>query len=227
MLVVIAAGVVAVAIIPTWRSNERDAFALGRIAVVRAHGSHRAKLPPARPSDNSYSHLRATGGAAKVIAAARHQLGMPYVLGVGPRHRWSLDAVGDGVDPLGFDCSALVAYAVLRGAGIWISGNVAHTDEIWTQGGKLPLTPTTGRTGRVFRGMGSAPPPGGYQPGDILFRREGAGGYWGHVLLVSERGYVIEALPPDVHETKTMTEVLADGAALGWMRVRGLEPSAL
>jgi len=75
--------------------------------------------------------------------------------------------------------------------------------------------------------MGSAPPPGGYQPGDILFRREGAGGYWGHVLLVSERGYVIEALPPDVHETKTMTEVLADGAALGWMRVRGLEPSAL
>lgn len=74
----------------------------------------------------------------------------------------------------------------------------------------------------MVRGNGLTHPPGGFQSGDLLFRRSGAGGWWGHVAIVSEHGYVIEALPHDVHETKTLEEFLVDGEQLGWMRLRAL-----
>lgn len=220
----IAVIVVVSSIVPTWRSNERDVIALARLAVAHIYESHKSVRPPTTDADNPFRDLRATKKQKRVLDAARNQLGVKYVLGAVPRHRWSLNRVGSDYDPLGFDCSTLVAYAYLQGADIWIGGAIAHTDEIWTQNGKFPLTITPAKDSRVTRGTGAKPPSGGYKPGDLLFRREGAGGYWGHVLLVSERGYVIEALPPDVHETKEMTDVLIDGPQLGWMRIKGVTP---
>lgn len=212
--------VAVIAAVPSWRTHERDALALGRMAVERIDDDSRPAKPPKKAVPGEYEDLVAHGREKRVLSAARAQLGTKYVLGVAPRHAWSLDHVGERWNPLGFDCSTLVAYAFVEGAGIWPGGEVAHTDEIWTQGRKLPLDYSSRKTSKILRGSGSAAPPGGYKPGDMLFRRSGAGGWWGHVALVSEHGYVIEALPPDVHETRTIDEFLADGERLGWMRMR-------
>ena len=223
VLVVVATVLIAACLVPTWRSNTRDALAVVQMMVGGIGAHPRSVSVPHRASrDNPYRELRANGKARVVLDAARRQIGTPYALGAAPRHAWSLRAVGDKPDELGLDCSTLVAYAFVHGAGIWPGGRIAHTDEIWTQGGALPLRNTPAETSKIIRGTGATPPPGGYQSGDLLFRREGAGGWWGHVAIVSEHGYVIEALPPDVHEDTEITTFLDEGDALGWLRVKAL-----
>lgn len=176
--------------------------------------------------ESSFSDMKAVGPARRLLSVARRQIGVKYVYGAYPRHRWAVSKLGPKVNRAGFDCSSFVAYAFQEALGEWIGGRVAHTDEIWTQGGTMPLEATPARTGRVIRGTGATPPPEGYRPGDLLFRREGAGGFWGHVAIVGERGLVLESYPPDVHETRSLETFLSDGEKLGWMRVRSLEHAA-
>lgn len=226
VLACLTAAAITVLTVPALRSHAADVAAVARVRLQRGDAPSRSQVAGASagpPTADRYGELRAEGPARRVVQAARSQLGAPYELGARPRHAWSLDAIGDGVDPRGFDCSTLVAFAFLHGAGIWPGGSIAHTDEIWTQDGDLPLTATAGRTQTVIRGTGDRPPPHGYRPGDLLFRRSGAGGWWGHVALVTEHGYVIEALPPDVHETTTVAAFLDEAAPAGWMRIRALD----
>lgn len=172
--------------------------------------------------EGRYDDLRAHGAALRVLRAARKQMNVKYVYGAQPRDPDGLDAIGRRKHRAGFDCSSFVAYAFLAGTGDWISGRVAHTDEIWTQGGELPLTPTPGETSKIIRGTGRKPPPGGYRPGDILEVRGGAGGYWGHVVIVSEGGRVIQSYPPDVYETDSIEKFLTRNNRMGWVRVKAL-----
>lgn len=171
--------------------------------------------------EQPYSHLRARGKAAKVLEAARSQVGVVYAYGAQPRDPVGLDAIGRRKAQGGFDCSSFVAYAFQEGIGEWVSGHIGHTDQIWTQGDRLSLNSTPGETDQVIRGTGARPPRGGYKPGDILLTRWGAGGYWGHVVIVAERGMVIESYPPDVHEAE-IGKFLDEGAKLGWVRVKSL-----
>lgn len=178
---------------------------------------------PTDESASAYASLRARGKAKSVLRAARSQMGIEYVYGAGPRDPDGLARIGLEKHRAGFDCSSFVAYAFQQGAGQWVSGTIAHTDQIWTQGGQLPLTSTPGSTATIIRGTGAKPPRSGYKPGDILLTRWGAGGYWGHVVIVSERGFVIESFPPDVHEDTRIEDFLAEGRKLGWVRVRSLQ----
>ncbi|MBI4898369.1 MAG: C40 family peptidase [Actinobacteria bacterium] len=200
------------------------ALLIGTTAAVTARDRHQPDAPAEKPG--KYDHLRAHGKALAVLRAARSQIGVPYVYGAQPRSPNGLLAVGHHKHRDGFDCSSFVAYAFQVGAGEWISGTIAHTDQIWTQGGLLPLTPTAGETDKIIRGTGRKPPPGGYRPGDILEMREGAGGYWGHVLIVSERGQVIQSYPPDVYETEPIETYLRRNSRMGWVRVKALQDSS-
>lgn len=229
VLVTVALALGIVAAVPGWRGDLKDLIALGEVKARQVgerepsaeEQQRRTSEPPAGP----YDHLRATGKAKRILAVGRGQLGVEYVYGARPRHQWAVARIGRAVNRAGFDCSSFVAYVYQEALGEWIGGRVAHTDEIWTQGGRLPLTTTAGETSAIVRGTGVKAPPGGYRVGDIVFRREGAGGYWGHVAIVSERGLILESYPPDVHETRTLADFLAeDGAKLGWMRVRSLNP---
>lgn len=210
------------------RRRRRQALFIGAFLVLtpaalvattaRENGQWRVPLRPA----GKYDHLVAHGKALRVLRAARRQMGMPYVYGAQPRSPDGLAAIGRHKHRAGFDCSSFVAYAFEVGAGEWISGSVAHTDQIWTQGGELPLTPTPGETAKIIRGTGRKPPPGGYKPGDIIEVRSGSGGYWGHVVIVSEHGNVIQSFPPDVFETTPIEEYLSGDRRMGWVRVKGL-----
>lgn len=172
---------------------------------------------------NPFRHLRATGKAKQVIAAGRTQMGVEYVYGAGPRDPSGLRAIGNRAARGGFDCSSFVAYAFELGVDTWVSGNVAHTDQIWTQGGQLPLDSSAGSTSKIVRGTDADRPPGGYKVGDIILTRWGSGGFWGHVVIVSARGMALESYPPDVHETRPIQELLTGKNDVGWVRVRALQ----
>ncbi len=216
---------IVVAVMPVSRGYLRDAAALlhSDDSAAPMGGTLTAPVPDSKSETTPYDHLRARGRARDILAVGRRQMGVEYVYGATPRYRWAVSRLGRRVHRSGFDCSSFVAYVYLEALGRWVSGSVAHTDQIWTQGGKMPLSSTADSTSEVIRGMGNRPPRGGWRVGDIIFRREGAGGYWGHVAIVSERGRILESYPPDVHETRTLHQFLKeDGKTLGWMRLRGL-----
>lgn len=217
--VVLAVSVIAIGV-NVVRSDDTDAPPT--TPAARSNAKSTPVTTPRTPTD-PYAGMRATGKAKRVLAMARRQMGVEYVYGAQPRDPDGLAAIGRTVHARGFDCSSFVAYAFMAGIGEWMSGTIAHTDQIWTQGGALPLTSTAGETERVQRGMASAPPRGGYRPGDLLLTRAGSGGYWGHVLLISERGLVIQSYPPDVYETDRLSTFLdlPDGE-VGWVRVKSL-----
>ncbi|MFI5736181.1 peptidoglycan DD-metalloendopeptidase family protein [Kribbella sp. NPDC051587] len=112
------------------------------------------------------------GGAAAVIAAARRQLGVPYVFGGGSLTGPS-PAPGGGKS--GFDCSSLTRYA-------WYTATGGKT--------KLP---------RVAHDQYGATQPitGAPQPGDLIFFKTGRlSGRWDHVGIYIGNGQMIHAPNP-------------------------------
>ncbi|GAA3051502.1 transglycosylase TgdA [Streptomyces olivoverticillatus] len=110
------------------------------------------------PSDGS------TG--ARIVAAARSVLGMPYIWGGGG---------SEGPTGGGFDCSGLTQFAVFQGTG-----------------GKVEIP----RTSQTQRGAGTSIPstPEAMQPGDIIVINND--GDWGHVGLYIGNGQMIHAPRP-------------------------------
>ncbi|KAF9971658.1 hypothetical protein BGZ73_005387 [Actinomortierella ambigua] len=111
-----------------------------------------------------------------VIAAARSQLGVPYVWGGG-------HGSTPGKTKGGFDCSGLVRYAIWKGAGIDLG-----------KGGNTDAQLRDSHTTKISCGN--------LQAGDLLFWGTTADVY--HVALASGNGKMIEAQQTGVpvHEVK-------------------------
>ncbi len=85
------------------------------------------------------------------------------------------------------DCSMYVRWAMAQ-AGLEIG---LTTVSQWTANGRLPDTETAATSRLVERGVGSQPPPGGYQPADLIFFGHGVGGN-GHVALWLGDGQIVQ-----------------------------------
>ena len=85
------------------------------------------------------------------------------------------------------DCSMFARWAFAQ-AGIDIG---LTTSTQWTANGLLPLGPTAQETQLVTRGVGPDPPPGGYQPGDLIFFGVDDGPN-GHVALWLGNGMLVQ-----------------------------------
>ncbi|HEY3514539.1 MAG TPA: peptidoglycan DD-metalloendopeptidase family protein [Kribbella sp.] len=114
----------------------------------------------------------AQGAAAAAIAAARRQLGVPYVFGGGSL---TGPSPAGGAGTAGFDCSSLTRYA-------WYTATAGAIE--------LP---------RVADDQYSATQPitGSLQPGDLIFYKTGRlSGRWDHVGLYLGNGQMIHAPRP-------------------------------
>jgi cell wall-associated NlpC family hydrolase len=85
------------------------------------------------------------------------------------------------------DCSMYVRWALAQ-AGI--DAGLATSSQ-WTANGLLPNNDTPAQTSQVSRGIGPAPPPGGYRPGDIIFFGHDDGPT-GHVALWLGEGQIVQ-----------------------------------
>jgi cell wall-associated NlpC family hydrolase len=92
-------------------------------------------------------------------------------------------------EPLGTtcDCSMFARWAFAQ-AGIDIGST---TFVQWTANGLLPSRQTTVETPLVTRGSASAPPPGGYRPGDLIFFGVDDGPN-GHVAIWLGNGMIVQ-----------------------------------
>jgi cell wall-associated NlpC family hydrolase len=102
-----------------------------------------------------------TPEVAAVIDYAVRQLGVPYHWG--GNHGFGLQDMVS-TDPNlanGFDCSSLVAWSYAKGAGIYIGD---YTGTQWALGATA-----AGAIRGPGPAQGGTPPPGGFQPGDIIF----------------------------------------------------------
>jgi cell wall-associated NlpC family hydrolase len=84
------------------------------------------------------------------------------------------------------DCSMFVRWSMAQ-AGVDVG---LTTVTQWTANGLLPNTERAAATPLVERGIGRAPPPGGYVPGDIIFFGHGEGGD-GHDALWLGNGLIV------------------------------------
>ena len=131
----------------------------------------------------------ASGSAQAVLAWAvahvgrfTYNLGPPTDRGGSVRDMQSREPSGSTCD-----CSMFVRWAFAQ-AGIDIG---LTTSTQWTANGLLPSGDTSQATDRVTRGLGVNPPPGGYQPADLIFFGvdDGPGG---HVALWLGDGQIVQ-----------------------------------
>lgn len=172
--------------------NRADAIA-GAARLLVANGAptnYRAALFAYNPSEayvdevlaqaNTYRGAfapDATGSARTALAWAVAHVGrLTYNLGA-PTDRGGSVSDMQSREPAGStcDCSMYVRWALAQ-AGI-DAGLTTSTQ--WTANGLLPNDDAPAQTLQVSRGVGSEPPPGGYQPGDIIFfgHDDGPGGH--------------------------------------------------
>ncbi len=131
----------------------------------------------------------ASGSAQAVLAWAVAHVGrFTYNLGP-PTDRGGSVQDMQGREPSGStcDCSMFARWAFAQ-AGIDIG---LTTSTQWTANGLLPSGDTPQTTARVTRGLGASPPPGGYQPADLIFFGvdDGPGG---HVALWLGDGQIVQ-----------------------------------
>ena len=131
----------------------------------------------------------ASGGARAVLAWAIAHVGrFTYNLGP-PTDRGGSVQDMQRREPAGStcDCSMFARWAFAQ-AGVDIG---ATTSVQWTANGLLPPGQTSQRTRFVERGVGSDPPPGGYQPADLIFFGVDDGPN-GHVALWLGDGLIVQ-----------------------------------
>lgn len=131
----------------------------------------------------------ASGSAQAVLAwAVAHVRRFTYNLGP-PTDRGGSIQDMQGREPSGStcDCSMFARWAFAQ-VGIDIG---LTTSTQWTANGLLPSGDTSQATDRVTRGLGANPPPGGYQPADLIFFGvdDGPGG---HVALWLGDGQIVQ-----------------------------------
>jgi cell wall-associated NlpC family hydrolase len=131
----------------------------------------------------------ATGGGGAVLAWAVAHVGLfTYNLG-SPTDRGGTVLDMQKREPASStcDCSMFVRWSIAQ-AGI-DAGLTTVTQ--WTANGLLPDSETAAVTPLVERGVGPKPPPGGYQPADIIFFGHGPGAD-GHDALWLGNGLIVQ-----------------------------------
>ena len=131
----------------------------------------------------------ATGGVALALGWAVAHVGR-YTYNLGPpTDRGGTVQDMQSREPAGStcDCSMYARWAFAQ-TGIDIGLTTATQ---WTANGRLPSGDTPQATVPVLRGTGAGPPPGGYQPADLIFFGvdDGPGG---HVALWLGNGQIVQ-----------------------------------
>jgi cell wall-associated NlpC family hydrolase len=155
-------------------------------------------------------------GAVRALAWAVAHVGRFDGYSQGP----STDRGGSVADmqsrePIGgtCDCSMFARWAMAQ-AGIDIGST---TVQQWPANGLLPDTETAVSTPVVVRGVGPAPPPGGYRPADLIFFRHGEGDA-GHVALWLGNGLIVQCSGSD--KGASIRPLAGYVAPTGWVRWR-------
>ena len=131
----------------------------------------------------------ATAGARVVLNWALAHVGL-YTYSQGPStDRGSSIPWMQTHQPAGStcDCSMFVRWAMAQ-VGLDVGWT---TVDQWYARGLLPNTNAPAATRRVVRGVGPSPPPGGYQPADMIFFGHGPGNE-GHVALYLGNGLIVQ-----------------------------------
>jgi cell wall-associated NlpC family hydrolase len=131
----------------------------------------------------------ASGSAQAVLAWAVAHVGrFTYNLGP-PTDRGGSVQDMQNREPAGStcDCSMFARWAYAQ-AGIDIG---LTTSTQWTANGRLPAGNSSMETALVSRGLGAQPPPGGYQPADLVFFGVDDGPT-GHVALWLGDGQIVQ-----------------------------------
>lgn len=185
-----------------WNPADAIAAAARLLSANGAPGDSRRAIFAYNPSDayvdgvlakaEEYRRAFASGGSGSAHAvlawAVAHVGRFTYNLGP-PTDRGSSVQDMQGREPSGStcDCSMFARWAFAQ-AGIDIG---LTTSTQWTANGLLPSGDTSQATDRVTRGLGPNPPPGGYQPADLIFFGvdDGPGG---HVALWLGDGQIVQ-----------------------------------
>ncbi len=129
----------------------------GYVAAVLAKATdYRAAFAPAA-SDGDH---RVLAWALAHVGRFSYNLGAPTDRGGSVQDMQSREPAGSTCD-----CSMFTRWAFAQ-AGVDIG---LTTSTQWTANGLLRAGQTPQQTDRVTRGVGPDPPPGGYQPGDLIF----------------------------------------------------------
>ena len=185
-----------------WNPADAIAAAARLLRANGAPGDYRRAVfayNPSTPTSMPYSPRRRSieersppahrGSAQAVLAWAVAHVGrFTYNLGP-PTDRGGSVQDMQSREPSGStcDCSMFARWAFAQ-AGIDIG---LTTSTQWTANGLLPSGDTSQATARVTRGVGPDPPPGGYQPADLIFFGvdDGPGG---HVALWLGDGQIVQ-----------------------------------
>ncbi len=125
-------------------------------AVLAQADKYRAAFAPGA----SATAQAALAWAVAHVGRFTYNLGAPTDRGGSVQDMQSREPAGTTCD-----CSMYVRWALAQ-AGIDAG---LSTSSQWTANGLLPSDDTPAQTSQVSRGVGPDPPPGGYQPGDIIF----------------------------------------------------------
>lgn len=184
--------------------NPFDAIA-GAARLLRANGApddYRTALYAYNHAgwyvDNVLTQAGAYRGAFAPTATAGARAVLAWALAHVGRYSYSQEATTDRGASVGYmqthepagttcDCSMFVRWAMAQ-AGLDVGWT---TVDQWYAAGLLPNTEKAAATPAVIRGVGSAPPQGGYQPADMIFFGHG-GGDDGHVALYLGDGQVVQ-----------------------------------
>jgi cell wall-associated NlpC family hydrolase len=181
-----------------------DAIA-GAARLLRANGApadYRRALYTYNPADtyvaaalakaNDYRGAFApgvSGGARTVLAWAVAHVGrFTYKLGSPTDRGGSVEDMRSR-EPASStcDCSMFARWAFAQAAI-----DIGTTTSVqWTANGLLPSVDSAQQTARVTRGVGPDPPPGGYQPADLIFFGVDDGPN-GHVALWLGNGMIVQ-----------------------------------
>jgi peptidoglycan DL-endopeptidase CwlO len=147
-------------------------------AVLGQARTYRAAFAP-----GALAHIRlALSWAVAHVGRFTYNLGPPTDRGGSVQDMQTRDPLGPTCD-----CSMFARWAFAQ-TGIDIGST---TSVQWTANGLLPPGQTAAETALVSRGSASVPPPGGYQPGDLIFFGVGDGPD-GHVALWLGGGMIVQ-----------------------------------